>query len=1081
MTPAGKEAHREVHFEDHIVHYLGEHGWLVGDAADYDRRRALYPEDVIGWLKDTQPDAWATLESQNGAKTETAVLDRLVRELEQRGTLEVLRHGMKMAGAGTLVMSQARPEDDRNETIIARHRANRLRVVRQLKYAPDRDWSLDLGLFVNGMPVATVELKSDFTQGIKEAVEQYKHDRKPKDAGTGRSHPLLTFKRGALVHFAVSTSEIQMTTQLKGAKTYFLPFNMGFEGGKGNPPVSDGRYAVAYFWERILEPSNWLRILHRFVMVEEKIKEHADGRPYKSETMIFPRFHQWEAVTKLIDTVREEGPGHRYLIQHSAGSGKTNSISWSCHELIRLRRPDGEKYFDTVIVVTDRTVLDQQLQDAIRQIDHQHGVVSAIDREASSLPKSQQLAEALLNRTPIVIVTLQTFPYAMEAILGETTLKDRRFAVIIDEAHTSQTGASAGKLKAVLSMEADEDLAELTAEDILARLQEVRKFPENVSYLAFTATPKHSTLTLFGRPPDPTQPAGEDNLPEPFHVYSMQQAIEEGFILDVLRGYTSYQTAFKLAQAMEKDDRVDGKQANRALARWLALHPTNVAQKVEFIVEHFRGNVEALLGGQAKAMIVTPSRAAAVSYKLGFDRHIAEKGYTGLQALVAFSGKVPGGQVDKSLSGQEFDEINMNPGLGGQDLRTAFDRNDYAVMIVANKFQTGFDQPKLVAMYLDKKISGVEAVQTLSRLNRTYAGKDRTFVIDFANDPAEILAAFHQFYRKAEVEAVQDPNIVYDIKAKLDEAGVCFPRDVERYAEEVHNLIARGERPENVQPRLMALTDPATDRFNGKLKDLNDVIAHWEEAERRRREQGDTTGADQAEMQRSEHAKERDRLMGFKTNLSTFVRMYEYIAQVVPFGDPELEAFAGYARLLRNRLEGVTPEEIDLAGLQLTHYALKRKGELHGVDATAKEEDDAALRPVTGAGTGDPRDRERAFLSEIIERINDLLGSDLGERDNILFAIQISERVRENEIVMAQVRNNTSEQAMRGDLPGAVSDAIVEALAGGSERSERLLSDSQAMTQFIETMLLLLTNQSHLSDYPSRLLEAIQAKQANNR
>ncbi len=1062
MTPPGMDAHREVHFEDHIVHYLGEHGWLVGDADRYDRRRALYTEDVVGWLKDTQDAAWAKLESQNGEKTESAVLDRLVRELEQKGTLEVLRRGMQIAGAGRLDMSQARPEDERNETTIARYRANRLRVVRQLKYAPDREWSLDLGFFVNGIPVATAELKSDFTQGITEAVEQYKHDRKPKDAGTGRSHPLLTFKRGALVHFAVSTSEIQMTTRLQGAKTFFLPFNLGRDGGKGNPPAEDGRYAVAYFWERILEPANWLRILHRFVMLEEKIKEHADGRPYKSETMIFPRFHQWEAVTRLVDTVREEGPGHRYLIQHSAGSGKTNSISWTCHEFIRLRRPDGEKYFDTVIVVTDRTVLDAQLQDAIRQIDHQVGVVKAIDRESSALPKSQQLAEALLKKTPIVIVTLQTFPYAMDAILSETSLKDRRFAVIVDEAHTSQTGASASKLKAVLSMDAEDDIAEMSAEDILARLQEVRKFPENVSYFAFTATPKHSTLTLFGRPPDPSRPASDDNLPAPFHVYSMQQAIEEGFILDVLRGYTSYQTAFKLAQAMEKDDRVDGKQANRALARWLSLHPTNVAQKVEFIVEHFRQNVAALLGGQAKAMIVSSSRAAAVSYKLGFDRYVAEKGYSDLQSLVAFSGKVPGGQVDEALAGREFDEANLNPDTGGQDLRTAFERNEYAVMIVANKFQTGFDQPKLVAMYLDKRVSGVEAVQTLSRLNRTYAGKDRTFVIDFANDSQEILAAFQQFYRAAQVEAVQDPNIVYDIRHRLDEAGIVFRSDVDRYAEEVRRMMAAGEKPEAVQPRLMGLTDPATDRFNGKLHDLNEIIARWEETERTRREAGDLTGADQAELERSDLAKERDRLMKFKTDLSTFVRMYEYMAQVVPFGDSELEAFAGYARLLRSRLEGIQGEEIDLAGLKMTHYALRPRGELHGVDQRVGDEDDPALRPVTAAGTGDPRDRERAFLSEIIEQLNQQLGLDLSEKDNVRFFERVTERVRDNADVMAQVENNTMEQAMRGDLPDAVTGAIVDSLADDQERSERLLSDGEVMKRFIQLVFRALSDDVRL-------------------
>ncbi|RMG57401.1 MAG: type I restriction endonuclease subunit R, partial [Gammaproteobacteria bacterium] len=458
-----------------------------------------------------------------------------------------------------------------------------------------------------------------------------------------------------------STSEIYMTTRLSGAKTVFLPFNRGNNGAAGNPPAQDGTYAVSYLWEQILQPDNWLRIFHRFMLLEKKEKQHADGRPYISETMIFPRYHQWEAVTALIETVREEGPGQRYLIQHSAGSGKTNSISWTCHELIRLRKPDGAKYFDSVIVITDRTVLDAQLQDAIQQIDHQMGVVRAIDRESSPLPKSQQLAEALKARTPIIVVTIQTFPYAMEAILSETSLKDRNFALVIDEAHTSQTGSSAAKLRATLALDKDEDLASMTSDEILLRLQEVKKFPPNVSYFAFTATPKHATLTLFGRPADPSQPASKQNPPLPFHVYTMQQAIEEGFILDVLRNYTSYRVAFKLGQAFKEDKRVDARQARRNLAKWLSLHPTNVAQKVELIVEHFRSTVSHLLNGLAKAMVVTGSRAAAVKYKLAFDQYVTEKGYSNIRALVAFSGKVPGGQVEAALAGEEFDENNLNP------------------------------------------------------------------------------------------------------------------------------------------------------------------------------------------------------------------------------------------------------------------------------------------------------------------------------------------------------------------------------------------------------------------------------------
>jgi len=1031
--------HHEIHFEDYIVEQLAAQGWQVGSADKYDRIRALYSEDVIGYLKDSQPDAWAKLERLNGAATEKVVLDRLVKALEKDGTLEVIRRGVNLVGAGKVILCQSLPEDDRNEQVIKRYQANRLRVVRQLRYCPDREWAIDLGFFINGIPVATTELKSDFTQSVEDAIWQYRKDRQPKDKQTGRSEPLLTFKRGALVHFAASTSEIYMTTRLNGAKTVFLPFNRGYDGAAGNPPAQDGKYAVSYFWEQILQPDNWLRIFHRYMLLEKKEKQHADGRPYIAETMIFPRFHQWEAVTSLVDTVRTEGPGQRYLIQHSAGSGKTNSISWTCHELIRLRRPDGAKYFDSVIVITDRTVLDAQLQDAIQQIDHQRGVVRAIDRESSPLPKSQQLAEALKQRTPIIVVTIQTFPYAMEAILSETSLKDRNFALVIDEAHTSQTGSSAGKLRATLALDKDEDLASMTSDEILLRLQEVKKFPPNVSYFAFTATPKHSTLTLFGRPDDPTQPPSAGNLPRPFHIYTMQQAIEEAFILDVLRNYTSYRVALRLGQAFKEDKRVDAKLAKRNLAKWLSLHPTNIAQKVELIIEHFRTTVSRLLNGQAKAMVVTGSRASAVKYKLAFDKYVKEKGYQGIRALVAFSGKVSGTQVDAALAGEEFDENNLNPEVKGQDLRRAFDTDRYQVMLVANKFQTGFDQPKLVAMYVDKKISGVDAVQTLSRLNRTYPGKDRTYVIDFANDPKEILAAFKLFFKEAKIEDVQDPHIVYDIKETLDKALIYTPEEVTRFGLEIVRQKPR-------QAVLMAITDPAAQRFNTRLKELNEQIEKHEEEFNHCHAAGDEMGSGKAEILRSEATKARDALMKFKENLTKFVRMYEYIAQLVEFADPELEAFASYARLLRNRLKSINLEEIDLKGLQLTHYKIKADGGLKGVAETEGEY--GVLRPVTGLGSGEPRDRERAFLSELIEKLNDLFGEGLTEKDKVMFAVHISEKLRDNATVMAQVQNNTREQALKADLPDAATDAIVEALSSHKSIAERLLSDAGAQSLF---------------------------------
>uniref|UniRef100_UPI003AF857D6 type I restriction endonuclease subunit R n=1 Tax=Thiolapillus sp. TaxID=2017437 RepID=UPI003AF857D6 len=917
--------HHEIHLESHIVEQLKQQGWLEGDHQAYDSARALYPEDVIGWIQDTQPDAWEKLRRVHGADAETTVLDRLVKTLASRtgGTLEVLRRGFSVAGAGTLAMSQAKPEDSRNETVTARYAANRLRVVRQLRYSLDNENAIDLVFFINGLPVATVEIKTDFTQSVEAAKQQYRVDRKPKSATTGRMEPLLSFRRGAVVHFALSDSEIHMTTKLAGESTFFLPFNRGYDGAAGNPPAMDGgsvavvgnsqrppapegEYPVSYFWNWILQKDNWLRIFHRFVLLERKEVEDAEGRVRYKETLIFPRYHQFEAVTTMMDAVREEGPGHQYLIQHSAGSGKTYTIAWTAHELIRMRKPEGEPYFDSIIVVTDRTVLDAQLQEAIRQIEHQQGVVSAIDRESSSLPKSQQLAKALLDGTSIIVVTLQTFPYALEAILTEKSLRNKNFGVIMDEAHNSQTGSTAGKLRQALALDSSEELASLTPDELLEKLQSVRGLPRNVSHFAFTATPKHATLMLFGRPLDPAKPVSRENPPAPFHLYTMQQAIEEGFILDVLQNYASYKMALRIGETfVQQNQRVDTKYAKRALARWLSLHPTNIAQKVELIIEHFRKNVAHLLGHQAKAMVVTSSRAAAVKYKLAFDRYVKQKGYQNIRSLVAFSGQILGKEINDELNrypeDEAFTEENMNPGARGRDLRKVFDTPEYQVMLVANKYQTGFDQPKLVAMYLDKKVSGVEAVQTLSRLNRTYPGKDKTFVIDFANDPEQIVAAFHTYYKNARIADIQDPNVVYDMKARLDDMGIYDAEEVRQFGVAITD-------PHVTHQQLYQLTQAATDRFNGRMKMLNDAIEVCEREYLMARERGDEAVAEKAEARRSEHTRARDELLVFSQGLGKFVRTYEYVAQLVEFGDPQIEAFAAFSRLLRKRLKGMTPE-----------------------------------------------------------------------------------------------------------------------------------------------------------------------------
>ena len=665
-------------------------------------------------------------------------------------------------------MAQFQPADLLNPTTLADYGKMRLRVMRQVFYSTKNTNSIDLVLFVNGLPVATLELKTDFTQNVEDAKEQYRSDRAPQ------GEPLLSFGHRALVHFAVSNSEVWMTSRLAGQDTFFLPFNRGNDGAAGNPPNPDGP-ATAYLWEEVLRKDNWLGILQKFMhlQVEQRI-DAVTGEVTRKETMLFPRYHQWQAVSSLVSTARSEGPGHRYLVQHSAGSGKTNSIAWTAHQLSTLHNDAGEKVFDSVFVISDRTVLDSQLQEAIRQIDAKDGVVTAITSKGGS--KSDQLRAALAAGTPIIVVTIQTFPFVLNEMQTSAALAGSNFAVIADEAHSSQTGTTANKVKEVLNPEEIaefEDGGEVSTETLLAAEMANRAEAKNLSFFAFTATPKGKTLELFGR-------ENADGIPVPFHLYSMQQAIEEGFILDVLKNYTPYKVAFKLAHDGQEYDSegplVEKPQAVKEMMHWVRLHDFNISQKVGIIVEHFLENVAWRLDGKAKAMVVTGSRQEAVRYKLAFDDYIARNGKRGVQVMVAFSGEV----IDPEISPDPFTETTMNRGLKGRTLPEAFATDEFQIMLVANKFQTGFDQPLLVAMYVDKVLSNVAAVQTLSRLNRQARGKDVTFVLDFVNEPERILEAFRPYYRDATLTATSDPNVVHDLRDKLDAVGIYQLGEVEQ-------------------------------------------------------------------------------------------------------------------------------------------------------------------------------------------------------------------------------------------------------------------------------------------------------------
>ncbi len=1058
---------REKVFQDDIINHLVSNGWKLGESASYDQKHAVYTEDLVGYLSETQPEQWDKFSRMHpeecrtaeqgmsnvegnaaGAKTLTKAEEALVKsvahQLDKKGTLHVLRNTIKDRGA-KFRLCQFKPDHDLNPETMERYAANRLTVVPELNYSPnDYTGRLDLALFVNGIPVATLELKSEFKQSVERAVRQYKYDRKPKSAN-GKPEPLLMFKRGALVHFAVSQFEAQMTTKLSAASTYFLPFNKGTrDGGAGNDMPKDGGYATKYLWEEVFAPDNLLQILGRYIHLQVEEKEDVRGRKYKQETMIFPRYHQWDVVKQLVNAARTEGIGQKYLVQHSAGSGKSNSIAWTAHQLASLYAED-QKVFNSVIVVTDRTVLDDQLQETIYQFDHARGVVCRINREEGEGTKSEQLVAALEAATPIIIVTIQTFPFVLEAIRERVTLKGRKYAVIADEAHSSQSGQTARRLREVLNAEQWDEDEEVTSEDVLTAAMASRGKADNLSFFAFTATPKAKTIELFGRCPNPELPPSDENVPQAFHVYSMRQAIEEKFILDVLKNYTTYNMALKLAQKTpQSDSEVERKRAAVRIGQWLRLHPTNIARKVEIIIEHFREHVAPLLNGKAKAMVVTGSRKEVVRYKLAFDKLIKEKGYAHLQAMVAFSGDIP----NQENPDKPFNERNMNPSLKGRDMRKAFDTEEYQVMLVANKFQTGFDQPKLCAMYVDKKLKGVDCVQTLSRLNRIYHGK-QTFILDFVNDPEDILESFHPYYQTAELTNVSDANLIYDLFDKLCERHIFEWNEVEAFVDAFYD-------PKQGQDALTAHCRPAMDRFRARVQPILKQLAREEHQLEQAKERGDKVEEKNISDRIKERKDEKSALDIFKKDLGGFVRFYEFMSQLVDYDDRELEQLSVYAYHLRPLLrEDRDFDEVDLSDLTMTHYRLSKQATKDLLLVNDPEEE-YKLKGITSLGSGRYKDQELELMSQIIDRLNELFAGDFTDGDMVSYINTITDKIRENQPVMEQLKNNTREQALLGDLPSAVQKAVIDSMNVHGDLAHQLLGDVHKSATFGKLVMELL-------------------------
>ncbi|MCS4484003.1 type I restriction endonuclease [Gleimia sp. 6138-11-ORH1] len=970
----------ERRFEDEIEYALTHVGPSELDLYEsrspdgYDRGLGLYPQDLLDFVRDTQPQQWKRLKRIHGEKAGENFCKRVARELDRRGVVEVLRRGVEDLGTRFKLVFFA-PGSDLNEVLAEKYWANRMTVVRQLRYSTKNNNSVDTVLFVNGIPVVTLELKNQLTgQTYRDAIDQYKRSRPASEV-------LFKLNRRAVVHFAVDTDEAWMTTKLAGMDTVFLPFNRGFGNGAGNPPLPD-KYKTSYLWEEVLAKDSLLDILHRFVQF---IPHESDRRKDK---LIFPRYHQLDAVRALVTDAKNHGAGRNYLVQHSAGSGKSNTIAWLAHHLSNLHDDQQRAVFDSIIVITDRRVLDKQLQDTIYAMDHTAGVVVKVDKNA------RQLTDALANGVKIIISTLQKFPFVDVSKVATT---GKRFAVIVDEAHSSQTGEASEKLKQVLAdtatagKESEEDLLERYAtaeaqveaeqleidEQIAEDLRTQGRQP-NLSFFAFTATPKQKTLEIFGT-------AVPDATPVPFHVYSMRQAIEEGFILDVLKNYTTYQTYYRVGKTTTDDPEYSTKQANKALGKYLSLHPYNLRQKAEIIIEHFRANVAHKIGGDAKAMLVTGSRLHAVRYYFAFRDYITHMGYADLGVLVAFSGTVED-------QGAKYTEEQLNQ-IPEAELPEKFATGEYHLLLVAEKYQTGFDQPLLHTMYVDKKLHGIKAVQTLSRINRMHPGKTDTFVLDFVNTAEEIQKSFQDYYISTGITEETDPNIVYDLYHDLASCHLWTDKEIEGFTKV---FFTESKKQTNLDfSRLNAYLDPAVARFN--------------------------------ELENEDKLKVRARMNKFNRN-------YDFLTHIIRYHDERLHRFAAYAKLLVRKLyiEGDPAPHLD-DEVALQYYRLQQVYE--GSIVLADEQGQLSNNPDTAGSSGD----EKETLSSILSKLNDRWGTEFTHMDKVIE--QLTEDMVEDVEVKSRAHNSFDMFSIV--YSERIQDIVLDRMNQNQEFAIKYLSDPQ--------------------------------------
>ncbi len=969
---------------------------------DYDKALCLDPDMVLNFVYATQPKIWERLKQHHGSEVKERFLKRVATEIERRGTLDVLRNGIKDSGC-SFKLAYFRPASGLNEDLQRLHAANLFTAVRQLRYSQKTDHSLDLVIFLNGMPVFTAELKNPLTgQNVEDAIRQYKKTRDPRE-------PLFSYGR-CLAHFAVDPDLVFVTTQLAGEKTWFLPFNQGRFGGAGNPPVSPTQsgYATRYLWERVWARDSLLDLVRQFI--HEIEEEDERGRKTGRKFLIFPRYHQLDAVRRMVRDARSRGSGQRYLIQHSAGSGKSFTIAWLAHRLSVLHDAEDRRVFDSIVVITDRRVLDRQLQRTVRQFEQVLGVVENIDTTA------RHLKEALEAGKTIIVTTLQKFPVIVNEI---SELPGKRFAVIVDEAHSSQSGESTKSLKAVLSsgtLEEAEDeeeeaatLEEELEDRVVTEMQKRGRLP-NMSFFAFTATPKARTLELFGN-------QRTDGKFEPFSLYSMRQAIEEDFILDVLENYTTYKAYWRLQKTITDDPRYDRGKAEYLLKSFVELHPHAISEKIKIMVEHFAAKSQQAISAKGKAMIVTRSRLHAVHYKLALDAYLQENKYP-WKTLVAFSGTVR----DR---GKDYTEPNMN-GFSEKQTAKAFERPEYRFLIVANKFQTGFDQPLLHTMYVDKKLGGVNAVQTLSRLNRTHAEKAEAMVLDFANDAEEIRKAFEPYYETTILSEATDPNLLYEIQNRLRGFEVFVDADVETFARVYFD-------PKATQDRIYAVLESTRQR----LSELTD-----------------------------------EEKVDFRGQVNDYVRLYAFLSQILTFADADLEKLYQFGRYLRRLLpldRGELPREVQ-KNIDMESYRIQKTS----TGSIGLERQAGQLQPQKSKEHYGPGPEELEALSKIIAELNERFGLNLGEEHRVTLD-QMMSKLDQDPALDASARVNTREN-VRLTFDQKVEDVIQEIVDSNFELYKRI-TDDRTFGESIKNLLFDIYLRNHrqaeelLKQHESKTLE----------